>query len=197
VGRIEITLDIKSLQRAKAMLRDIPAALPKALAGAVNDTTKTEISHMSSGVRDRINIKKKDLDPFLRRTFASASTPAAELTLDHTRRIPLKRFGARQTAAGVSYEIEKDKGRTMRLRAFGPRVEKLGFHVYRRAGAAGRLDMTKLVGRTPLIKLFGPSVWWVFVQAGLVEKTADESSEVLAKNVQRRVHLALLRKGAA
>jgi len=192
---VSVTVDRESMARAKALLRSIPDGLPQALAGAINDTTKTEVSHMSSAIRDRINIKKRDLDPFLRRTFAKASLQAGQIELSATKRIPLKRFGAHQTATGVTYQILKGQPRTLRLRAFGPRVVKLGFHVFRRAGKGDHQDMTNLVGRKPLIKLFGPSVWWVFVQADLVEKTAEDAAAELTKNVQRRVNLVLLRRG--
>jgi hypothetical protein len=172
----------------KLLGKDMPQYMDKSLVAAVNDTTKQLRTRISSKIRDRVGIKKKDIDQHIKATRATA-TPEATVTLDESERLPLKYFGARQTRAGVAYRISKTAGRKVVPDAFGPAggkrpgVAKLGFHVYRRTGTA----------RLPIIKLYGPSPWGVFKEADLERETASEGATLLENNVRRRLNLMQLR----
>lgn len=174
---IRIEVDTASLTETKRELRDNIDKLRKAISGAVNDTAKHEKSFISTQIRDRVNIKKKDLDPHL---TVSRSTPdklTATVTLDKTDRLGLKYFGARQTAKGVTYKIAKG-GKIQKIAdAFGPKIPRLGGQVFRRVGKS----------RKPIMKLFGPSAWGVFVVNKMRQPTEQDAQAYLANRLRHRL----------
>jgi hypothetical protein len=196
---VTITLDKASLRSTQNMLAGIRNGLPKALAGAVNDTVKHTKSEVSRRIRESVNIKKQDIDKYIRRSWATANVPAAQVELDKGKRIGLEHFGARQTKEGVTYAIKRGGGRQSAPRAFVvPDTARKGAGLVfkRKPAGAGTAD-TNLVGRLPVFKLMGPSAWGVFVMSGMLEPTKEDTAENLEKNVRRRVNLALLRKAGA
>lgn len=171
----------------RAMLQQLestPKAIPRALAGAINDTGKKEITEISKLIRGRTVIKKRDIDSHLRRGRATPSNLEADVSIEKSGRIALGYFGARQTKKGVTYRISKSAGRGLIPEGFGPDIPRLGQMVYKRAGKA----------RTPLIKLYGPSAWGIIVKNDLQTSLATNAQELLNKNVARRIHLEVLRK---
>ncbi len=194
-----ITIDADKLKDATQSLAGIRNGLNKALVGAVNDTVKKQKTAMSREIRSRIFIKKRDIDPFLKTGRAKRRKLTGFIILSESVRIPLKRFGAKtkrktrklkgtgektKLPIGVTYKISRGKGRQFVPGAFGLEIPRLGNHVYRRVGAS----------RAPITKLHGPSPWGVFVKAGLEETTRFVSSEMLHKNLIRRVKFLLLKE---
>lgn len=172
--------------RAKRKLAHIAGGFNKAMLGAINETADETKTAMSRGIRDLINIKKKDLDKRIRVVRATKKVLAAGIRMSASRkhRIGLGRFGARQTAKGVTYSIRKGGGRTLIPGAFGPDIPRLGHHVFVRAGKS----------RLPIIgPLKGPSPWQVFVDAGLPATTRAEAQAALHKNLDQKVKFLLLK----
>jgi len=170
----------------RAMLQElesVPKAIPRALSGAINDTSKKEVTEISKLIRARTTIKKRDIDKHLRRDFSSPKKLEGGLSLEKSGRIALGHFGARQTKGGVTYKISKTGGRNLVPDAFGPDIPRLGLMVYKRAGK----------DRTPLIKLYGPSPWGIVVKNDLQSVIGSDAQEVLTKSVARRVNLEVLR----
>ncbi len=186
---IDIEFNPAQIAAIQAKLQDIKSGVPKVLAGAINDTADQIRTRISTKIRDKINIKKKDIDPFIHVQRATPARISASVTLSKTSRIELKYFNARQTSKGVTYQIEKGGPRKMALSAFGIYIPRLGGNVFRRKGPIGG----KLAKRLPIIKLYGPSAWWVFVKSGMVTPMKEEAQELLNTNVERRTNFLVLK----
>lgn len=176
--KISIQVDMASMAEAKQELRDDIDKLRKVISGAVNDTAKHEKSFMSQQIRDKVNLKKKDLDPFLTLERASPEKLTASVTLKKTDRIELKDFGARQTAKGVTYRIERGGALKRISDAFGPKIPRLGGQVFRRQGKK-RLPLTN--------KLRGPSAWGVFVVNNMRRPTEEDAKAYLNNRLRHRL----------
>lgn len=85
--------------------------------------------------------------------------------------IPLREYGARQTAKGVSYKVSKTRGRRIYENKFGKGfiVERLGGHVFARVEPEPKgvkRAIRSLLGRSKrakIRKIYGPSVPQYFV----------------------------------
>jgi len=190
VFELSVEIDQQQLSAVKAALGQIPGAVRRAMVGALNDTAKTVRAGISKDVRRLVNIKKKDIDQYLKIKLAHpASAPSALVTVEKSARLPLKYFGARQNAAGVKYKISKvGKSKNFLPSGFmGPKpgaiARRLGGHVFKRVG-------TK---RLPIRKQYGPSAWGVVAKNGLDAQAAKDGQAILRKNIQRRLNEGLLR----
>lgn len=192
--QISIEFSQSQLNSVADRLKGIPSGVGKALAGAVNDTAKQCKTRISSGIRDKVNLKKKDIDPeIVIYPLATEKKPSAKVTLSKSQRLGLNDFGARPTNAGVTYQILKGGGRKLAKSAFGLDMPRLGGQVFRRAGAVGG----KLVPRLPIVKLKGPSPWGVFVKSGMVTPIKAETQQLLNKNLEQRVRYLVLKANGA
>ena len=189
--QLDIKVNDAQLREVTEALRDVPKGLQKALAGAVNDTVRSTVTFISTKIRDRINIKKKDIDPHLKRTKATVSRPSAAVKLSESERLGVKYFGAKQSKKGVSYKIEKGGKRQLIERAFI--AERIGGHVFKRQEDPSpppghrRKGTPVLVKRLKIFKKMGASPWGVFVKAGLEKVVVPDSAEKLQKNLDRKV----------
>lgn len=183
---ITISADEAKLRALFRNLRGIKGGMSQAAATAANATAKKLKVQISRKIRDRIAIKKQDVDPHIHIERASRSqpNPKATVTLSKTARLPLRDFGARQTSKGVTYKIEKGGQRKLARSAFGPKISRLGYHVFRRVGRQ----------RLPIMKLRGPSPWGVFVKAGLLGETIMEARAEMDRQLVRAVRFLVLRK---
>ena len=193
---LTISVEPSSLRRIKENLRRRPELLKKQIAGALNDTAKHGRANVSSLIRDRVNIKKQDIDKYIDIQRAYPGKLEATVVLEKTDRLPLKYFGARQTKKGVTYRIEKMKAPPKMSRtqknssgpkerisdAFGPNIPRLGGHVYRRKEVNGKKSK-----RLPIVKLFGPSAWGVFVRNGLHKLVKKDSQAYLRNRLAHRI----------
>jgi hypothetical protein len=145
--------------------RETPRVVPKILAMGLNETAKKTKVRISRRIRDKVNIKKADVDKFITRTRAKPDRLEASIRLSESDRLPLKYFGARQVrgnskgAGGVTYKIERE-GERKKVEG-GFISEKLGGHAYKRLGKE----------RLPIAKLHGPSAWGVFTVSKMTVDT--------------------------
>jgi hypothetical protein len=174
---IKITVNQSRLGKVKESLRKKPAALKRAVAGAINDTAKHERAFISSQIREKVNIKKKDLDKNIHITRATPENLSALVVLEKTARIPLKYFGAKQTNHGVTYRVAKSGGRSRVPDAFGPDIPRLGGNVFRRRGQE----------RLPIIKLQGPSAWGVFQKYNMSGIVKEDIQAFLDRRLKWRL----------
>lgn len=173
--------DTRAIKELRDACDEVGKKLPAQLMRAVKDTGRAVSTGMNRGIREKLFIKKADVDESIDVKYGSPSNPSATIKLAG-KRIPLKRFGARQTKRGVTYRISRvGKSRSRIPDAFGPDIDALGNHVYRRSGR----------DRFPLLKLFGPSLPAVFEESGLELPTIIDAGQTLNKNIQQR--LAYLR----
>ena len=97
-------------------------------------------------------------------------------------RIPLKEFGARQNASGVSYKIRKQSGR--KLIPGGFIVKSYGKNVYRRP--------TKL--RPTGSRKYGPSIWGFFLGQKLTSPVKKYIRTQLQKEIVRELREIRIKK---
>ncbi len=170
--------------KARAMLANIKGGVPKALSGAINDTLKSAKTELSKRIRDKVNIKKKDIDRHITIVKARPNKLDGKLHLSESARLGLKYFGASQSKKkGVSYKIEKGGTRKKITDAFGPKIPRLGGQVFRRVGKK----------RLPITKLEGPSPGGVAVKAGLDKAQQKSSQAEFNKKLDQRIRFLLLK----
>lgn len=179
---LTIKVDPASLSDVKQSLRENPVRLQKAVAGALNDTATHARSEISKRIREKVNIQKKDLDPSISITRATPDNLAAVVTLAKGKRLPLKYFGARQTAQGVTYQIDKSGPRKLIAHAFI--VPSLGGNVFVRKQNP---STGKLFGHLPIRKPEGVSPYAVFVKGGMPELTKEDAASFLDKRLAHRL----------
>lgn len=174
---VTVQFDQQQIDQFAGNLRAPLRGLPKELAAAVNESTKRAAAQISKLIRDQINIRAADLDPRLKiQPAAESLTPQATISIPR-QRIPLKYFGAKQVPGGVAYRIAKANGGRVALHAFGPDIGALGGNVFRRVGR----------GRTPIVKLYGPSPWGVLMKGDAFDQQVTTSETEMETAAQRRM----------
>lgn len=170
----------------EALARELAALgkkLDPDLAVVVNKTTKKVRTVISREIRKELAASAKAVSKTLsigRR--ATKSNTNSAVTLQQTRRIPLRDFGAKQNRVGVSYRISKRGGRKTLPGAFqGPKpgVIKASWkgHVFIRVGDS----------RLPIRHLKGPSPWGVFVKQGMQPEIEKVAQAELTKQTLARI----------
>lgn len=190
---LTVDLPTKELERLAKAVDASGRKLPQQVAIAVNATAKKTRSEISKDIRKELNAKKKAVDKALvTGPRATRQRTGTTVTVAKGRRIPIKEFGARQTKAGVSYKISKNKGRSLARGAFmGPKpgavAARLGGHAFKRMGPQ----------RLPIKKLYGPSPWGVFRGQRLTRPTMSKVSRELRKQLERRIRFNVLKASGA
>jgi hypothetical protein len=169
---VTMKIDAESLQRLGNMLSEVRGGLEKAIARASKRVAKQGVTLISSEIRNKVNIKKGDLDKKVLTTKPSGKT-GQTITLEASPRFPLKYFGAVQTDKGVTYKIPKSGKKSLARGAFGPNIPRLGRQVFRRVGPS----------RLPIQPLFGVSPWGVFVVNKMLEPTKQKLQKQFALRV--------------
>lgn len=184
---IEIRAD-KSLDQLISDLKSLSTNLTKELGIVAWNTAKktksvaakqitSELAVTQREVKERITTKRRDTE--------------SEVTVNKSKRIPLKEFKPRQTRKGVSYRISKTTGRKTAADAFmGPKpgtpAPRLHGHVWKRKGKT----------RLPIQKLYGPSPWGVLVSGDRIQNVTEETRGELRKQLEKRIRwLRLKNKG--
>lgn len=178
-----ITIDPWRLTQAMKMLDGNRAAFKRVIRRAINDTTKNLRTRISSDIRNRIVIKKKDLDRHIHftRVTAGGAGFSATVSLQRSSRPGLHVFSARQTRLGVTYRISKTGGRKLARSAF--EIEKWSRRVFKRAGKS----------RTPIVPLKGVSPWGVYVKNSLTRDTARFARARLRINLTQGLRYEILK----
>jgi len=187
--QVAVKFNRRQIADAAAQLREAGVSVPKAFAAAINDTAKDARSRMSKRIRQWISIKKKALDRTLKISHrATARDLHSGIHLEKTKGIPLQYFGARQTAAGVTFRLSKLAPRQLIAHAFmGPKPGVLAATLH--GGVFIRLGKARL----PIEKLRGDTPYDVFVRTGMLGPTTKETTDLLKKNVDQRTRFAILK----
>lgn len=192
---VTVNIDVSG---AKKRLAGIKNGFRRALLGSVQRTRREIVTWTSREVRQRIAIKKEDIDKSIEASRPTWRNPVSRFILSKRARPSLARFGLRQKygrknrktgvklGAGVTYKISKAKGRQVAKRGFGAdpqKWEKLGGHGFVRLGKA----------RTPIVKLHGPSAWGVIVKNNRVRALRMHARRRLMVNMEDYVRFLLLK----
>lgn len=157
----------------------------KAIAQAIDDTTRQVRTRASREIRGDLAVSAGDLRPRLRRQIAYTKGRPRLVGRVYVSEMPLKlsRFKQRQTPDGVSVQIRKGGAPKVFQDTFGPKHGRLRGGVYSRAGRS----------RKPLRNRGGvPLARFAKVQ-GAIDRTDAAVPELLANNVRRRLNLLNLR----
>jgi len=177
----------------KAVIENTGRNLRKELVIACNQTANKGKSIIAKEIGKELATPQKNI-----RTTTSTGRKASEVSISTTvevkksKRISLKEFGARQTKAGVSYKVSKSRGRNTIPGAFqGPRPGRINVrtkgNVFKRVGKS----------RLPIVKLYGPSTWGVFVVGKKQGPSVQEIEAELKKNIDRRIRFIALKASGA
>lgn len=186
---IEIQINAKQLRRLKDATGKAKKKFSRELAAAVNSVAKKTKLDIGRNVRKTINIKKEESEKPLSMTAkATEAKPQVTVSMKKTKRLGLRHFGARQDARGVSFKISKQGGRSRVNEAFqGPRpgMMKMSWkgNAFRRVGKY----------RLPIIHLRGVSAFGAFAKNDMTKPMMRSIRENLAKQVERRIKLNILR----
>jgi hypothetical protein len=173
----------QGVQRLLQSVKGDVRKLKRELATAVRATAKNTKSQMAKAVADEVRTSQKVIKSTLRdKVKPSPTNPSAEITLKPTKRIPLRDFGARQGKAGTSYRVSKGGKRGFVAGAFqGPKPGAM------KASWKGRVFKRVGKSRLPIVQLFGPSPWGVFVKNDMKPEIQTDSMVYLIKQIDRRI----------
>jgi len=184
---MRISVDSASAASLREALKNTTRNIKKELRIAVNATAKKSKAITNKIIRSELaNVPAKTIN-FTMKVHLSEDVNdlSAVLELKKTERISLRNFGARQTKAGVSYQISKTKGRKTAKGAFIS--QKLYGQVFVRTSQAS----------LPILKLWGLSPWGVMVVGKKLGPSKKETQAELEKQIQRRVRFITLKKSGA
>jgi len=147
---LTIQIDTKGFDVLAARFRSIGRNIKPALSRAINHTGNKARTEVAWALVEQTGAKYSAIRKILKTHRASPGTLVYRITAKGGF-MSLKEFGARQTSKGVS-AAPWGKRRIFR-HAFI--VASLGGHVFRRAPGGGP---SGLVGRLPILKLWGPAI---------------------------------------
>lgn len=161
-------------RKMRSWFANAATAHQKAIARAVNDTTKSLRTLASSEIRKTINLKKQAIDKRIHRFFINRFSGGIRIRLNRPISLANLTRKARQTKVGVSYQLYKGSA-TVIPHAFGPKISKLHNNVYVRQGA----------GRKPLsIKQYKDLAQDMHSQ-GIIAKLNRQANEIMRAKLKR------------
>jgi hypothetical protein len=186
---ISINIDTKQLKKLRAAVDRSGKKFKPEMAAAMNATAKKARGQINKRVRTELAVKAGDLNKLIKNNRKASSTNLiATVSLTKTARLPLRVFGARQVAAGVTYKISPKKGRKLAKGAFqGPRPGVM--NVQWKGNVFARIGKSRL----PITKLMGASPWGVFVKNDMTPEQITDIEAELSKQIERRIKLNILR----
>lgn len=190
---MRISIDPSQIARMKKAIDDTGRNLRKELAIACNQTANKSKSTIAKQIGRELATSQKNIRTTIRIVSkAKDSDIQAVVEVKKEKRISLKEFGARQTKTGVSYKISKSRGRKTIPGAFqGPKPGSINVktkgNVFKRVGKS----------RLPIVKLFGPSSWGVFVVGKKQGPSVAETEAELKKQIDRRIRFIELKASGA
>jgi hypothetical protein len=142
----------------KRSFKEIKSDMIKAETAALNRAAKTALSRTIRFIREKYNIKLKDISPYITFSKATKNRLSVQIRVSH-KGMPLVYFGARVNKArgkrrGGVYAAEKKVNKKLYPSAFITRANRPGQlnAVFKRKGKE----------RLPIQELFGPSAMQLF-----------------------------------
>lgn len=186
-GLIEVKFDEAKLRRIRQQMIGYPGALPRIMSRAINRTATMARTQTARKIASIVHITVANARKGIRIDKATRSRWQADLNITGFR-IPLIRFGARQTKTGTSYIIDKTTGRKRIVSAFIATMQSGHTGVFRRKGR----------GRLPIVELRGPSLGLLFEDIqGLADEVTRDTLKHLSRNIDAQVALILQRNRRA
>jgi hypothetical protein len=178
-----ITVDSRQLDGLRKAIEGTGRKLPAEFAIAINKTATKCKGIMAKQVSQQIKVTQAVVKQQIKTgRKANKSYLTTTVRILPKARISLRDFGAKQTKAGVTYQIARTGQR--RFIPSGFIVDSLGGHVFQRRGK----------DRTPIDKRFGPSSWGVFVKGKARAPSVELTQEELQKQIDKRIQFINFRK---
>lgn len=187
-GLIDIKVKDRDMRKLNRQLKRFPTKVPLIMSRSINKamtSAKTQIAReISSEVKVKVTTVKKSIK-IRRANFKSLFSTA----LLSARRIPLIEFAAKHSPKrGVTYRITKTGKRERIPRAFIATMKSGHTGVFKRKSRTKGSD--RLVKRSPISELRGPSLQKVFRQApAKVAAVATQAAKNLEKFIAAQVKL--------
>nr|WP_294565005.1 phage tail protein [uncultured Rhodopila sp.] len=183
-----LSIDGAVLASVTDQLAQIPGGFQRAAARSVNLVTRKVNTRVLRSVSGEINVSQAELrrrNVSVRQADLQTLQGAVNIT---GRRIPLYRFGARQTRLGVTYGIRRGGSRTTMLHAFIATMPSGHIGVFFRKKGAKTREIGQRSTALPIQEPFGPSVPVV------VENAEDLTQEALDQTAGAELEAELLRQ---
>lgn len=169
---LHLTIDVSEIEAIAALLRRAALAAPAATARALNRAGTQSRTAIIDALAGQTGLKKGEI----RKAFSFVPASSGRLAVRIVARGPhtsLSRFGARQTARGVS------AAPWAKRRVFPSTfiVAKLGGHVYVRTSRK----------RFPIKKLYGPAIPNEMVKDAAAQAFHDTAPRVLLKRLEHEL----------
>jgi hypothetical protein len=180
---VDLRADVRQVEKMLGGLRkDAPVVISRAINRTLTPLRATAAREIARDLKLPVNTARKAMTLRRATPFQLAGSVTAS-----GRRIPLIEFGARQVAAGVSYDL--GRGRQVAKGAFIPGA---------RQGAPTRRAVFRRVARArlPLEFLRGPSIPKVFVQKKITAALRATSDARWPREVQAQLRFLISRLGA-
>lgn len=189
---IKFSVDQKSLKEAAHILRAIPRAIPYVLRDAIKRTIDMSATDIMRRVADKSTIKKGRLKKDLKITRPTRSRLYGAIGVTYYRH-GLISFEGRQTKHGITYRIHRGMGRKLVPHGFILRREKYKQTFVRsRYTEHGYFPMKSDPKREAIVKLKGPSIWWIITDTpGILKAVAETASKRLGKHIDDQIGVKL------
>jgi len=205
---VQIKIEDEELREFERRLGATANALPKVVSRGINRTADQGRTLISRRLRERMRLRDRDIKARL--TIAPRATYQRWLSRINigTGGIPLLGFGARQTAAGITWAPPLAMGlRALIPHAFKATMPTGHMGIFIRApvggGFKGRIrageisEGVKLVPRLPILAVVGPSLAEAYFNVGgLAAGCEKEVAEKLVPNINDQIYLILAGKRA-
>ena len=189
---IEIKVDRRQIRQVQKLLAAVPRGWPKVASRAINRTATRARTRVVRAISSEVKIRQADVRKQIRVRRASYSRLEAHLVI-WGRRIPLIRFGARQTRRGVTYQIGKAGGRKLIEHAFITTMPSGHHGVFIRGRGQGPGGMVR---RLPIFERLGPSVPGIYDgAANLARRMMGETQTDLHDELNTQVKVILEKAG--
>jgi hypothetical protein len=140
--------------------KEKPQEVSRALVRALNRGINAGRTFMVQNIAKDTGLKSGDVREAMRMKEATLSNPTATLGTS-LKRIPLIKFGAKQTRRGVSYNLG---GRKVIPGSFLATMGSGHQGVFTRKPGPGRRGPRPMRSQLPIVELFGPSLGHVFAK---------------------------------
>ena len=175
---VSIVFNKRQLDEVQRVLRAIPRGWQTAASRAINKTATTLKSKIVKKIHEYMPIKQKDIRQQVKLKKATRGFLEAVIRIMGGR-TPLIKFGARETAKGVTYKLQGKKHRL--AHAFIKTMP---------SGHTGVFERTGLT-RLPVKERFGPSVLTAYLKHDM--KIRVSAADLLQKNLDMQIRLLLER----
>lgn len=182
--KIKTTFEDDAFQRLQSQLKNTlsPKQLRKQTYIVLSKTGAGHKTDVAKRVREMITAKSAEVKKSLMfQRPKQANNQVAKFTVKKTKPLPLGAFTSTQNKTGVSYKIDKTKGRKTAPGVF--KIRRWNNDVFRRVPDKGKPYQLK--------RLYGVSPWGIYLEKIGVSWSKKKLNERMEKELARRIQFLL------